>query len=75
MIRETCGCRSVGVRLTRLPERISVRFRWNRGPGLVYRESSDLVADLSGLGLECSIEDANSILHKGNTLVWALKRG
>ena len=75
VIRESCGYRGVGVRLTRLFERISVRFRWNRGPGLVCRECDDLVADLSGLGLECSLESANSILHAGNTLVWALKRG
>ncbi len=75
VIRETCGFRGGRVRLTRLLERISVRSCWNRGPGLVYRERTDLVADLSGLGLECSLEGASSILHGGNTLVWALKRG
>jgi SAM-dependent methyltransferase len=75
VIRETTGGTGVGVRLTRFLERLSVWLRWNRGPGLVYRERGDIVADLSGLGLECSLENADSILHKGNTLIWAHKRG
>ena len=75
VIRETLASRGAGVRWTRLLERVSMRFRWNRGPGLVFRDDDDLVADLSGLGLECRIEGANSILHDGNVLIWAHKRG
>ncbi len=75
VIRETFGRRGGGVRLTRLLERLSVRFRWNLGPGLVYQGRDDLVAGLSGLGLECTVESASSGLHEGNLLVWALKRG
>lgn len=74
VVRETCGRRGGRVRMTRLLEWLSVRFRWNRGPGLFYREREDLVADLSGLGLLCSLEAASSNLHEGNALVWALDR-
>ena len=77
MIRETLA-RPRGapgaIRFTQLLERISMRIRWNRGPGLVYRERDELLADLSKLGLECHLEPASSSLHAGNVLVWARKR-
>jgi SAM-dependent methyltransferase len=73
VIRETIASPR-GVRITRLFERFSMRIQWNRGPGLVYRECDDLMADLKTLGLECHLEPASSSFHAGNMLIWALKR-
>jgi SAM-dependent methyltransferase len=75
VIRETGGREGGRTLLTRSLERLAMRFDWNRGPGLSFRDPGDLIADLSALGLDCSFESAGSSLHKGNFMLWARKSG
>jgi SAM-dependent methyltransferase len=71
VIRETVqGRRALP---TRVFERLAMRIRWNRGPGLAYRAADDFVDDLEAQGLECSLESASKGPFRGNFMLWARK--
>jgi hypothetical protein len=73
LIRETDPARRGGARLTRVIERLMVRFGWNRGPDVHYRPLPELHAELRTLGFTTEQLELAGATHPGNVLLVARK--
>lgn len=70
-IRETDAAARSGI--TRLFERMMVRFGWNIGPKVVYRTVVELSHQIQSLGFSIETEDLSATTHPGNVLLTCRK--